>query len=326
MILSPVATGNGAFVVHSQLANALQDYRVLPYNPKRTFFPLSLYPLGRKKAAQAIHTTPDYAIFHARTDVPLILTLHGYAIDKALHPYSSLLQKIHGRTDLRWLHQLAVRRADVITSVSHFTANLAKQDLGIEKPIQVIYNGVDEQCFTPGKRVADKEIRVLFSGNLTQRKGVHWLLPIIQRLDERIVIYYTSGLRETSALVAHPRLRPLGRIPHEKMPDVYREMDILLFPTVREGFGLAAVEAMACGLPVVATNGSALPEVVTDGQGGFLCPLGDVEAFANAVQALADDASLRQQWGQFNRAEVEQRFTIVHMVREYQALFEKLKY
>ena len=324
MILSPVATGNGAFVVHSQLANTLQHYRVLPYNPKRTFFPPSLYPLGRTQAAQAIHTTPDYAVFHARGDVPLIITLHGYAIDKALHPYSSLLQKIHGRTDLRWLHQLAVQRADRITSVSHFTANLAKQDLSTEKPIQVIYNGVDEQRFTPNKRTQGKEIKVLFSGNLTQRKGAHWLLPIIQRLDERIVIYYTSGLRETSALVAHPRLHPLGRIPHEKMPEVYREMDILLFPTVREGFGLAAVEAMACGLPVVATNGSALPEVVADGQGGFLCPLGDVEAFANAVQALADDASLRQQWGQFNRVEVEQRFTLARMVAEYGAVFDSL--
>jgi glycosyltransferase involved in cell wall biosynthesis len=323
MILSPVATGNGAFVVHSQLARALPDYRVLPYHPKRTFFPPSLYPLGRTQAARAIHTTPDYAIFHARWDVPLIITLHGYAIDKALHPYSSLLQRIHGRTDLRWLHQMAVKRADVITAVSHFTANLAKQDLGIKKPIQVIYNGVDEQRFTPGKRVAGKEIKVLFSGNLTRRKGAHWLLPIIQKLDERIVIYYTSGLRETSTLVAHPRLRPLGRIAHENMPKIYRNMDILLFPTVREGFGLAALEAMACGLPVVATDGSALPEVVTHGQGGLLCPLGDVDAFVAAIQALAEDNVLRSSMGEFNRVAVEQRFTLPHMVKHYHKLFSE---
>ena len=324
MIVSPVSVGNGAFVVHSCLAKHLPDYHVIPYSPWRSLFPPSYYPLGRKFPAKVIHAVADSAIFHVRKDVPLVLTLHGYALDKGLHPYSTLLQKIHARTDLRWLHQLAVQQADVITTVSHFTAELARLDLGIKKPIKVIYNGVDEQQFTPSKRGAGKEIKVLFSGNLTQRKGAQWLLPIIQRLDERIVIYYTSGLRETSALVAHPRLRPLGRIPHEKMPDVYRAMDILLFPTVREGFGLAAVEAMACGLPVVATNGSALPEVVTDGQGGFLCPLGDVEAFAHAVQALADDALLRQQWGQFNRVEVEQRFTLPRMVAEYRAVFDSL--
>lgn len=324
MIVSPVSVGNGAFVIHSNLAKHLPNYHLLPYSAWRSLFPLSYYPLGRRLPAKVIHAIPDSAIFHARTDLPLVLTLHGYAIDKALYPYSSLLQKIHGRTDLRWLHQLAVRRADVITSVSHFTANLAKQDLELEKPIQVIYNGVDEQSFRPKPRAIDKEIKVLFSGNLTRRKGAHWLLPIIQRLDERVVIYYTSGLRETSALVAHPRLRPLGQIPHKKMPEVYQSMDILLFPTVREGFGLAAVEAMACGLPVVATDSSALPEVVTNGQGGFLCPLGDVDAFAQAVQALADDAGLRQSMGAFNRAEVEARFTLARMVTEYAAVFDNL--
>jgi glycosyltransferase involved in cell wall biosynthesis len=250
--------------------------------------------------------------------------LHGYAIDKALHPYSSLVQKIHGRTDLRWLHQLAVKYADVLTTVSQYTANLAKQDLSITKPIKVIYNGVNEQLFFPKKRNVDKEIRVLFSGNLTRRKGAHLLLPIIERLDKKIVIYYTSGLREQLKLVDHPRLRALGNIPHEKMPELYQSMDILLFPTVREGFGLAAVEAMACGLPVVATNSSALPEIVTHEKGGVLCSSGDVEVFANAIQTLASNSFLRKQMADFNRSEVEQRFTLSRMVAEYNALFEQL--
>lgn len=321
MILSPMATGNGAFVVHSQLAKHLPDYELMPYDPRRTFFPPSLYSLGRDKSPDIIHTTPDYGIFHQRDDVPLVLTFHGYAIDCELFPYSSLLQKIHGRTDLRWFHKLAVERADVITAVSQFTANLAKKDLGISKPIKVIYNGVDEQQFTPVKRVPSREVKVLFSGNLTQRKGAHWLLPIIQKLDKRISIYYTSGLREKSQLVQHPRLKPLGRIPYAKMPEVYQQMDILLFPTVREGFGLAAVEAMACGLPVVATNGSALPEVVTDGMGGLLCSLGSVSSFVEAIQALAESAVLRKQMGEFNRSEVEYRFNLEKMIKNYRDLF-----
>ena len=321
MILSMVPSGNGANVVHSQLARFIPDYRLISYSPILTFFPPAYYPLGRKLSAKVIHAVPDSAIFHQRINVPMVLTLHGYAIDKALHPYSSLLQKIHGRTDLRWLHQAAVKQADVITTVSQFTADLARQDLAVSKPITVIHNGVDEQRFTPRKRQVGKEIKVLFSGNLTRRKGAHWLLPIIQRLDKRIVIYYTSGLREKAELVAHPRLRPLGCIAYENMPELYRDMDILLFPTVREGFGLAAVEAMACGLPVVATNSSALPEVVIHNQGGFLCPLGDVEAFANAVQTLADNPQLRQQMGRFNRTRVEEYFTLGQMISKYHNLF-----
>ena len=58
------------------------------------------------------------------------------------------------------------------------------------------------------------------------------------------------------------------------MPERYGSMDILLMPSVREGFGLSIAEAMACGLPVVATNCSAIPELIDDGKGGFLCPPG----------------------------------------------------
>lgn len=325
MIVSPIPRGSGAFVVHSTLARHLPDYQVVACSPKRSYFPPAFYPLGRKLPARVIHAVPESAIFHRRRGMPLVVTFHGYALDEALAPYSSWLQNVHGRTDLRWLYQWAVKQADVLTAVSHFTANLAKADLGIEKPLQVIHNGVDAQHFTPKPRAADHEIRVLFSGNLTRRKGAQWLLPIVERLDARIVIYYTSGLRETSALVAHPRLRPLGQVPHDKMLEVYQQMDMLLFPTVREGFGLAAVEAMACGLPVVATNSSALPEVVTHGQGGFLCPLGDVEAFADAIQTLADNPAWRQQMGAFNRATVEQRFTLKTMVAAYRALFDTVQ-
>lgn len=324
MVISPVPTGNGAFVVHSQLEKYLPRYKIAPYHPRRTFFPPMLYPLGRGCKPTLIHAPLDYAWFHAQRDVPLVATLHNYVLDQAFRPYGSMLQRLHWQTDLRLFSRLAAERANVLTAVSHFTADLAKQDLGITKPIKVIYNGVDEQVFTPKKRCVDGKIKVLFSGNLTLRKGIQWLLPIIQQLDERIVIYYTSGLRGTSALMTHPRLVSLGKVSHDKMPDVYREMDILLFPTVREGFGLAAVEAMACGLPVVATNGSALPEVVTDAKGGFLCPLGDVPAFVEAIQILADNAALRRQMGEFNRVDVESRFTLQRMVDVYQKVFATL--
>jgi len=322
MILSPVSVGNGAYVVHSQLAKKLPNYRLVPYNPKRTFFPPLLYPLGRGFKPKLIHAPLDYAWFHAQRSVPLVATLHNYVLDQAFQPYGSSLQKLHWKNDLRYFSFLAARRADVLTAVSHFTAELAKTDLGINKPVKIIYNGIDEQLFFPKKRVVRDEINVLFSGNLSLRKGAQWLLPIIQRLDKRIVIYYTSGLRETSSLVAHPRLRPLGQISYEKMPELYREMDILLFPSVREGHSLAVLEAMASGLPVVGWNTSSLSEVVTNGKGGFLCPLEDIAAFASSIQTLADNHTLCQQMGEFNRVVVEQQFTLKRMLTDYQELFD----
>jgi glycosyltransferase involved in cell wall biosynthesis len=98
-------------------------------------------------------------------------------------------------------------------------------------------------------------------------------------------------------------------------------MDILLFPTVREGHSIAVLEAMASGLPVVASNVASLPEQIIHEQGGFLCTLGDVNKFANAIQNLADDIILRKYLGDFNRAKVEESFTLNNMISDYNKVF-----
>jgi glycosyltransferase involved in cell wall biosynthesis len=110
----------------------------------------------------------------------------------------------------------------------------------------------------------------------------------------------------------------------QAMPKFYQQHDILIAPTVREGFGLAIAEAMACGLPVVASDCSAIPELIDDGMGGFLCPVGDVKAFADKINLLADSPKLRHEMGEYTRAKVEKMFTLDRMVKEYQDLFQEV--
>ena len=95
-------------------------------------------------------------------------------------------------------------------------------------------------------------------------------------------------------------------------------------PTVREGFGLSIAEAMACGLPVVATNCSAIPELIDEGKGGFLCPPGDVAVFAEKLNILAGSPEMRREMGEYNRAKAEKQFTLGRMVREYDRLFNEV--
>lgn len=327
-ILSPMATGNGAYIVHKLLESVLTFYHVIPYNPYRTFFPPSLLALGRFSHADLIHTTPDYACFHLRKNIPLIITFHNYVLDAFMRSYSSQLQNIHYQTDLKAFTKLSVKIANRITAVSQFTANLVTEEMQLpDKSICVIYNGIDHKLFLParnGHKKASDKINVLFSGNLTQRKGAHWLSSIADRLDKNINITYTSGLRPAGFLVDHPQLECLGPVPYKDMPALYQTADVLLFPTVREGFGLAAAEAMACGLPVVATDCSSLPELIDEGKGGFLCPRGDVDAFASKILILAENPQLRREMGEYNRAKVEKMFTLERMVNQYKELFEEI--
>lgn len=141
-----------------------------------------------------------------------------------------------------------------------------RRELDYKERIRVIYNGVDTVRFRPAKKLRSRKIRVLFSGDLTRRKGADLLPLIAERLGKGIEIVYTQRLQPRTLSFHTANLRSIGRIPHQDMPGVYSAADILLFPSVREGFGLAAAEAMACGLPVVATDCSSLPELIDHGR------------------------------------------------------------
>lgn len=317
--------GNGAYVLHKMLEGRIKEYRVCDYHPRWEYFPLAFPFFFRNEKPSLIHTTPDYGVFFQRNRIPLVLTVHHLVLDSFMQQYSSWAQRIHYRTDLRLFTSLSIKSADAITAVSAFTANMVRDELGFEGPIRIIYNGIDTERFSPVKRANQRKyLRVLFAGNLSRRKGVDLLPDIAARLAPNIEIAYTCGLRGGFDLPDVTNLKNLGRIFFKEMPDLYRNCDILLFPSVREGFGLVPAEAMACGLPVVATDCSSLPELIDNGKGGFLCPIGDVGAFTEKINFLAENPELRRKMGDYNRAKVEKLFTLERMVNQYQQLFEEV--
>jgi glycosyltransferase involved in cell wall biosynthesis len=325
-IISPMANGSGAYVIHRLLENCIRDYRVLPYHPNWTLLPFVLPLVTKINHAALVHTVPDYARFFYRASIPLIISFQNYVLDGWMRPYCSILQKIHYATDLRIWTRSAIKKAKKITAVSRFTADLVTKDMRLSGPIDIIYNGVNTNHFMPGpvERNNQKEICVFFSGNLTRRKGAHWIPEIARLLNKQITIYYTQGLRTRSTLPNLPNLRSIGAVEFEHMPHRYRQMDILLMPTVREGFSLAVLEAMACGLPVIASNCSSLPEQIDEGKGGFLCPVGDVQSFAEKINLLAESPRLRKEMGKYNRSKVEENFTKAKMLAGYTDLFETM--
>jgi glycosyltransferase involved in cell wall biosynthesis len=119
-------------------------------------------------------------------------------------------------------------------------------------------------------------------------------------------------------------MQSLGRLDQEQVRDAYQHADVLLFPTRLEGLPLVAMEAMACGTPVVAHRASSLPEVITDGVDGVLCQLDDVDGFADAIQGLRAEPDRLAAMGSAARATAKERFCLSRMAREYSALFEGL--
>jgi len=324
-VLSPIPYGSGAYVVHKMLESGIPGYEVASYNPNLSFFPPALFAKARKGHPDIVHTSPDYGVFFHRKQVPLVLTLHSFMLDPFMRRYFSLAQKIHYATDLRFFTRCSLKVASVITSVSSFTADLARKELNLSGDIRVIYNGINSSLFTPpAQKRATGPVTVLFSGNLTRNKGAHLLPRIAAKLKPGIVMKYTQGLRTKTKLADIPHLQPIGAVAYRGMPELYRQADILLFPTAREGLSLSALEAMSSGLPVVTTRSASMPELIEDGQGGFLCGLEQVDEFAEKINLLADSPSLRRQMGDFNRQRIEMSFTIETMVQNYKNLFTEV--
>ncbi len=324
-IVSPMASGNGAYILHKMIEKHIPNYTVKGYNPYLTIFPFSLPWAAPVKGADLIHTAPDYGLFFYSRKIPTIVTVHHYMCDGKMDSYSTVIQRTHYRTDLKWFIKKSIALATSLTAISHYSANHIKKELNLYQKIRVIYNGIDETFFVPPKKKREiASVHVLFSGNLIRRKGVQWLPSIADNLKKGIEIHYTSGLKKRLLGIKDKNITHLGQIPYKAMPEIYQQHDILIAPTVREGFGLAIAEAMSCGLPVVASNCSAIPELIDEGKGGFLCPVGDVKAFAEKINLLANSPKLRREMGAYNRAKVEKMFTLDRMIKEYQELFQEV--
>jgi glycosyltransferase involved in cell wall biosynthesis len=131
--------------------------------------------------------------------------------------------------------------------------------------------------------------------------------------DELLELRARLGVEDTVSFVGF----------REDIPELLRAMDLLLLTSAHEGFSLVAVQAMATGLPVVATRCGGPEEILTDGVDGILCPVADADALASALLALRADPSRRERMGREGRRSAEERFSLRAMVGRYEALYRE---
>jgi glycosyltransferase involved in cell wall biosynthesis len=273
-------------------------------------------------ASAVIHAGVDYGFFSARPGRRLVVTFHNYVLDRYMLPFSSRLQWLHYRSDLRTFTRLSLRHADVVTAVSEATASLVREDLGYRGELIVIPNGIDTRAFQPQATTRKDGFVALFSGNLTTRKGAHWLPAIAAGLEEGQKIV-CIGLRHAGT-EGNNRIEFRSPVGHSDMPSLYACSHALLMPTVREGMSLAALEAMACGLPIVATDCPSMRELIEEGRGGFLCGLGKANLFAERLRWLADHPEAAIRMGAFNRQRALAHHEARTMAQRYDNLFSAI--
>lgn len=323
-IFSLVPYGNGACVIHSILSEKLLGYQLKYINPVEASFPRLLF--RHQTDADILHSLPDIGPWAVKKQQKYVVTFHNYYLDSFVRRFASFYQYFFYQTALRDAVVNSVKRANHITTVSTFLADIILQEFkGISNKITVIKNGVDESLFYPLSEDKDDEIKILFAGNPTARKGKDVLLSVAKELPPNSFIQYTGDLRYDYRLPNIDGLKLLPSRPHNEMPSLYQGSDVLFFPSYREGQGLVILEAMASGLPVVTTNLRPMSDFITHGRGGYLFEAGNYLEALMYLKRLIQSKALRSEMGEYNRDIVLRKYRQEKMISEYNCLFNNLK-
>lgn len=259
--------------------------------------------------------TGEIDIFHSPHSIPipikkakLIVTIHDLFFLK----YPELVDR-YVREDHRRLSMGYLSKANKIITVSNSSKKDIIELLKVDPDlIDVIYEGVDNTFRVIKDETSLKNIReryklpqkfILFIGTLSPRKNPNGLIEAIAELKKRglqdlcLVMVGPKGWRaeETLRLISKRNLedcvRYLGYVPYEDMPFIYNISSLLVYPSLYEGFGLPPLEAMACGVPVIASNVSSMPEVLEDS--ALLVNPYDPYEIADSIENVIQNKSLR---------------------------------
>ncbi len=266
--------------------------------------------------------------------IPIVATIHHpLTIDKQadLEQADSLRGKwgVHMFYLLTHMQAFVARRLDRVIAVSQSSAKEIERLFKVTPDkLRVVYNGTDTDIFKPIKEESSNRSGLIMVGNTDDRKkGVIYLLKALYLLHNdgiSLTIVDDPWQRFPHGSQAEPpppsyALRLLqkfgvdglvnftGRLTKEALAKQYSSAEIAVVPSLYEGFGFPASEAMACGVPVIASSAGALPEVV--GNAGILVPPGEPAPLAEAIKRLSQDKQLQRELGEAGRKRIQQEFS-----------------
>jgi N-acetyl-alpha-D-glucosaminyl L-malate synthase BshA len=320
---------------HEVSVNAYPLFEHPPYTLNLTSM---MTDLVRHQKLDLLHV--HYAIPHATSAVlarqilqtqgirvPVVTTLHGTDIT------------IVGRDpSFAPVVNYSINESDAVTAVSEYLRQETLAHFDIKKEIEVIPNSIDSRTF---RRMDESELRrhlcpdcekvLVHISNFRPVKNTLHVVRIFHRLwseGHKIkLLLVGDGPDRVPAehlareLGVHDHVRFLGK--QESVEEVLSISDVFLMPSGSETFGLAALEAMACEVPVVASDIGGLPELVVEGETGYLCPLGDIEAFAERTRRILTDTALATRMSRAARERARDLYDERTIIPMYESLYER---
>lgn len=309
------------------------------------------YTFGRRLKHYFKKHKPDYDIIHDNQSLcwgTLWLQEQGYPLITTIHHPITSDRDIALKHAETWQQRLLIRRwhsfinmqEKVVQRLKHIVtvSEVSRIDIASAfkvdaKDLSVVHNGIATDTFKPMPEVARIPNRIMATASADQPlKGLQYLLKAIKILAPTfpdIHLTVLGKLKEdgdTAKLLEqlniNEHLTFVSGIETEALVKLYAEASVVVVPSIYEGFGLPAGEAMACGVPVISTNGGALPEVV--GDAGVLVPVRDEQAIADAITELLNDQNKRETLGASGRQRILQHFSWQVAAKQFVDQYRKI--
>src|SRR4051794_29282468 len=297
--------------------------------------------VARERRASVIHahwaipTGPSAVLAARRLGVPSVITMHGGDVYVNPEQGYDFPTRWYVRPPLRW----TLRHADALTAITDDCRQHALRAGAPAERIRLVFNGTDLRRFSPPENGTRGDSRfgphmVFACRQLFPRKGIRFLLEAAAELkpqfpDLKIVLAGDGFERpELVQLAADLGISQdvtfLGWVPNAELPPYYRAAAVSVIPSLEEGFGIPAAEAMGCEVAVVASDAGGLPEVVENGVTGLVVPRGNSKALAQAIGSLLADPQRRRQMGQAGRERALRLFDWDRTAEQFEEIYREV--
>ncbi len=299
-----------------------------------SFFPLypfhlSIHGLFMNRLFKNLEPFFDLVHIHSplppliKTNLPVITTVHtSMRTDSRYHEvfdFYSLLERLQSSYIYPSIESKLFDISNSITAVSYSVVDELKE-YGLEsEKIAVIGNGVNEKIFTPTSKAINGEKYVLYTGILRARKGLFDLVECAKLVSKvkSDVHFVVCGkgpfLRKLEKEVREQKMQRhialLGFVKRDELIKLYQNATLHVVPSHYEGLPTVLLEAMSCGLPVVATDVCGNKEVITNGVNGFLVPPKSPSTMAEVILTLLENDNIRERVGKAARKTIEEKYT-----------------
>ncbi len=279
--------------------------------PYPTWEQFALPKAAKAEGCDILHCTSNTG--PVRTTIPLITILHDIIYLESISIFKKAgtwYQKI-GNMYRRWVVPVVVRRSKRVVTVSNFEKERIKKIMGLGDNLVAIYNGVGEHF----KKIEDKTVLeaakkkyhlpdnfMFFLGNTDPKKNTPNVLKAFADFNQQstqkfklvMLDYEENALQNILNSIGHPELRSdiflTGYVPNKDLPAIINQCKVFLYPSLRESFGIPILEGMACGVPVITSNTSSMPEIA--GDAAFIVDPHKPSEITSALQQIVSDSGL----------------------------------